>query len=70
VRCCREDDLKAWVGANLPRTTRQVGAWIEQHFDLVYESRSGLIALLHRPLRHMSSKSHANLFLLGSASGD
>ena len=32
----------------MPRTTRQVGAWIEQHFGLVYESRSGLIALLHR----------------------
>ena len=44
----QEDDLKAWVGASLPRTTRQVGAWIEQHFGLVYESRSGLIALLHR----------------------
>jgi hypothetical protein len=48
VRCCREDDLKAWVGASLPRTTRQVGAWIEQHFGFVYESRSGLIALLDR----------------------
>ena len=32
----------------LPRSTRQVGAWIEQEFCLVYESRSGLIALLHR----------------------
>ena len=44
----QEDDLKAWVGASLPRATRQVGASIEQHFGLVYESRSGLIALLHR----------------------
>jgi hypothetical protein len=40
--------LKAYVGATLPRSTRQVGAWIEQEFGLVYESRSGLIALLHR----------------------
>ena len=40
--------LKAWVNATLPRSTRQVGAWIEKEFGLVYESRSGLIALLHR----------------------
>jgi transposase len=44
----QEDALKAYVGATLPRSTRQVGAWIEQEFGLVYESRSGLIALLHR----------------------
>ncbi len=44
----QEDALKAHVGATLPRSTRQVGAWIEQEFGLVYESRSGLIALLHR----------------------
>ncbi|MFZ1882762.1 MAG: IS630 family transposase [Rhodoplanes sp.] len=44
----QEDDLRAWVGATLPRTTRQVGAWIEQEFGVVYESRSGLIALMHR----------------------
>jgi hypothetical protein len=28
--------------------TRQVGAYIEKEFGVVYESRSGLIALLHR----------------------
>src|SRR5208282_6382634 len=39
---------KAWVGSTLPRSTRQVGAWIAKEFGLVYESRSGLIALLHR----------------------
>src|SRR5450631_368374 len=44
----QEDDLKAWVGAALPRSTRQIGAWIEKEFGLVYESRSGLIALLNR----------------------
>jgi len=32
----------------LPRTTRQVGAFIEREFGVVYESRAGLIALLHR----------------------
>jgi len=40
--------LKVWVAATLPRSTRQVGAWIAKEFGLVYESRSGLIALLHR----------------------
>ena len=40
--------LKAWVGSTLPRSTRQVGAWIAKEFGLVYESRSGLIAVLHR----------------------
>ena len=44
----QEDDLKAWVGATLPRSTRQIGAWIEQEFGHVYSGRSGLIALLHR----------------------
>ena len=44
----QQGKLKAWVAAALPRTTRQVGAWIEKEFGLVYESRSGLIALLHR----------------------
>jgi len=44
----QEDDLKTWVASTLPRTTRHVGAWIENEFGLVYESRSGLIALLHR----------------------
>jgi transposase len=44
----QEDALKAFAGATLPRSTRQVGAFIEREFGLVYESRSGLIALLHR----------------------
>jgi transposase len=48
LSAAQEDALKAFVGATLPRSTRQVGAWIEQEFGLVYESRSGLIALLHR----------------------
>ena len=44
----QQEKLKGWVGDTLPRTTREVGAWIEQEFGIVYESRSGLIALLHR----------------------
>ena len=40
--------LKAWVAATLPRSTRVIGAWIAAAFDVVYESRSGLIKLLNR----------------------
>jgi transposase len=44
----QEEALKVFVSATLPPSTRHVGAWIEQEFGLVYQSRSGLIALLHR----------------------
>jgi len=44
----QEDVLKTWVSATLPRSTRPIGAFIEKELGLVYESRSGLIALLHR----------------------
>ena len=48
LSAAQEDALKAFVSSTLPRSTRQVGAWIEQEFGLAYESRSGLLALLHR----------------------
>ena len=44
----QEETLVAWIAATLPRPTRQVGAYIAQEFGVVYESRAGLIALLHR----------------------
>lgn len=44
----QQEKLKAWITETLPRTTRMVGAWIEREFGVVYESRSGLVALLHR----------------------
>jgi transposase len=44
----QQDKLTAWITETLPRTTREVGAWIETERDVTYESRSGLIALLHR----------------------
>jgi len=44
----QQEKLKAWITATLPHSTRQVGAWIEKKFGLLYESRSGLITLLHR----------------------
>lgn len=52
-RACRlsdaqQDKLKAWITETLPRTTRQIGAWIEQECGIEYQGRSGLVALLHR----------------------
>ena len=48
LNATQENALKVFGSATLPRSTRRVGAWIEQEFGLVYESRSALIALLHR----------------------
>ena len=44
----QREKLKAWITATLPRTTREVGAWIEKECGIEYQGRSGLIALLHR----------------------
>ncbi len=44
----QEEALKTYVAQALPRSTRQIGAFIQREFGIVYESRSGLIALLHR----------------------
>jgi transposase len=44
----QQEELKLWITQILPRTTRQIGAWIEQEFGIVYQGRSGLIALMRR----------------------
>jgi transposase len=44
----QEARLKARIVETLPRTTRVVGAYIRREFSVEYESRSGLIKLLHR----------------------
>lgn len=44
----QEAALAAWVEAGVPRSTREVGCFIEQYFSISFASRSGLIALLHR----------------------
>ena len=44
----QEEALKAYVARALPRTTREIGAFIAREFGIVYESRAGLVALLHR----------------------
>ncbi len=48
LSAAQEEALKAYVAQALPRSTRQIGAFIEREFGIVYEGRSGLIALLHR----------------------
>ena len=44
----QQDKLKAWIAETLPRSTRAVGAWIAREWSIEYQTRSGLIALLHR----------------------
>jgi transposase len=47
LNTAQASDSRAWAAAASPRSTRCVGAWIENEFGLFYESRAGLIALLH-----------------------
>lgn len=44
----QQERLKAWIAETLPRTTREVGAWITREFGIDDQGRSGLLALLHR----------------------
>ena len=44
----QQAELVAWVKSTAPFSTRQIGAWIAQECGVEYESRSGLVALLHR----------------------
>jgi transposase len=44
----QQGKLKIWIAAALPRTTREVGAWIARECGIEYQTRSGLIALLRR----------------------
>ena len=44
----QQEKLVAWVRETSPRSTRQIGAWIASELGVEYDSRSGLVALLHR----------------------
>ena len=44
----QQENLKAWVAAALPRSTRQIGAWIEQEFGHVYAAKWILGAIFPR----------------------
>jgi transposase len=48
LTAAQEAQVKAWIVETLPRTTRVVGVNIRREFGVEYESRSGLIKLLHR----------------------
>jgi transposase len=48
LTAAQQDRLTAWITETLPRTTREIGAWIALECGIDYEGRSGLIALLHR----------------------
>jgi hypothetical protein len=47
----QEAALKALIAETSPRSTKVIGAYIATTFGLACESRSGLIALLHRRLQ-------------------
>jgi transposase len=65
---CRLSDeqqakLKSWIVETLPRTTREIGAWIETECGITYQGRSGLIALLHRlGMEHRKPKAVSRKF--------
>ena len=44
----QQETLKAWVQATLPRTTREVGAWIEKEFGAVSLSSDLNLPKTHR----------------------
>ena len=48
LSAAQQEALKTFVAAKLPRSTRQIGGFIAREFGVVYESRSGLVAMLHR----------------------
>jgi len=43
----QKKELKDYIAQTLPRSTREIGAFLWKEFGIVYESRSGLIELLH-----------------------
>jgi transposase len=52
--------LKGWITDVLPRSGREVGAYIATEFGVEYQSRSAIIALLHRlGMEHRRPKSIA-----------
>jgi transposase len=44
----QEEELSAYVRESLPRSAREMAVFLHQGFGVVHESRSGLIAFLHR----------------------
>lgn len=44
----QQEKLTSWITERLPRSTREIGAWIENEFGISYQGRAGLVGLLHR----------------------
>jgi transposase len=44
----QQAQLKTWITQTLPRSAGLVGAYIAQEFGIEYQTKSGVIALLHR----------------------
>jgi transposase len=56
----RQDKPKVWIATTLPRTTREMDAWIARECGIEYQTRSGLIALLHRlDMEHRKPKANS-----------
>jgi hypothetical protein len=47
----QQKNLKAWVAAALPRSTRQIGAWIEKEFGHVYADSAYRSAAIEAKLK-------------------
>jgi transposase len=45
----QRERLTAWIAETLPRTTREIGAWIVLECGVAYEGRAGLISLVASP---------------------
>lgn len=48
LSAAQQAELAAWVTARVPRSTREVGGFIEHRFGVRFASRSGLILLLRQ----------------------
>jgi transposase len=58
---CAAGQTEGLIAETLPRTTREVGAWIEKECGITYENRSGLIALLRRlDMEHRKPKARSS----------
>jgi hypothetical protein len=65
----QEAKLKSWIAATLPRSTRDVGAYIEREFGVVYESRSGLVAIASARARIPQARDDRTQARPGKAAG-
>ncbi len=46
----QQEWLADWIAETLPRSRREIGAWIERDYGIAYQGRSGR---MHRPITHI-----------------